>query len=94
MVLNAFISVVYGTVVESWALAVLTAKLFVPAVIGYAWYRDLDITEFVLDTSEYFVAALIIAGFLLSRSSVAAPSAGVFSQIVALVYFFFLFWNY
>lgn len=94
MVLNALISVVYGTVVESWSLAVLTAKVFVPVAVGYAWYRDLDITEFLLDISESFVASLIILGFVLSSIGFAAPSAGLFSQIVALAYFFYLFWNY
>lgn len=94
MVLNAFISVVYSTVVESWALAVLTAKFFILGTFAYAYYKDRDILETVLDFSEYFVAALVVTGFLVSMTGFSAPSGGIFSELVALLYFFVLFWNY
>ena len=94
MVLNALISVVYSTVVESWALAVFSAKFFILGTIAYAYYKDRDILETVLDLSEYFVTLLVIVGFLISRTDISAPSGGIFSSLVALIYFLVLFWNY
>lgn len=94
MVLNSVISVGYSTVVESWALAVFSTKFFLAGAIGYAYLYDLDVKETVLDLSEYFVTAVALGGFGFMLAEVSAPSGGLFSELVAIVYFFVLFWNY
>ncbi|MFB6143692.1 MAG: hypothetical protein ABEJ98_00130 [Candidatus Nanohaloarchaea archaeon] len=94
MALNALVSLVYGTVVESWALAVFGSKFFLAGVLAYSGFTGQDFRELLEDWSEYFVAALVVAGLGFSLANISAPSGGVLSELVALGYFLFLFWNY
>ena len=99
MVVQLLTSVIYEVVQDSWTVISITAKYYVLGVLLYLQYQDRlsleEVTEKSIDDSRLFIGAMVLAGTLLHTSGASiSPLFKFFSQLVALGYLGYLFWEY
>lgn len=99
MVLQLFTSTVVAVVEGSWLAASVFLKYFLVGVVSSKLYsKDLSLESFLQEvrgSSETVVLSLIVVGALISVSGLSfSPFLKLPSQLIALGYFGYLFWNY
>lgn len=99
MALQILASFIYNLVEQSWIISTILTKYFLVLVLFKAFQdgdRSLDrVSEKLVDYSDIFVTLVVflgLAGMLIGLEI--QPVARVFSEIIALSYFAFLFWKY
>ena len=99
MAVQLLTSVIYEVVQDSWTVISITAKYYVLGVLLYLQYQDRlsleEVTEKFIDDSRLFIGAMVLAGAVLHASGASiSPLFKFFSQLVALGYLGYLFWEY
>lgn len=99
MVLQLVADAVYQIVQQSWIAASEIVPLFLAIVAVYAFTREEGFLESFLDSlleySEEFVTLIALTGLTrLLLGLEPASILGVYGQLVAFLYFGYLFWKY
>lgn len=92
-------SIGYSIVESSWHTAAFLAKFYLIFTLGRLKFRDrLDLENFedaVLVESRLFVGLIVFIGVLsLIAGLEIRPQLPLISELVALIYFGFLFWKF
>ncbi len=99
MVLQLFTSAVVTVVGSSWIAASIFLKYFLVGLAAKNVYQGrVSLESFlgdVMESSELVVTSIIGAGMLISLAGLSPrPLFKLFSELVALGYFGYLFWKY
>ena len=99
MVVQTLTSVIYEVVQDSWTVISITAKYYVLGVLLYLQSQNRlnleEVTEKFIEDSRFFIGAIVLAGTVLHASGTSiSPLFKFFSQLVALGYLGYLFWEY
>lgn len=99
MVLQAFVSLVYGVIQGSWIVSAVAVKYILALQLVYAYRSDGDmIDNFREEVNEYsreIVSFIVVLGVLVSLTGI--DFTALFepvSYLVAVVYFGYLFWQF
>jgi ribulose 1,5-bisphosphate synthetase/thiazole synthase len=99
MVLQVLTSVVYDVTQHSWTAVSIVAKYYLVGVAAYL-YSEKGLTkenfeDKLVEDGRLILAGVVAAGTLLYLLSLELnPLVKVLSELVALVYLGFLFWDY
>lgn len=99
MVLQLLASFAYSLVESSWMVSTVAVKYFLIAGVVYALSNEEDYIEnfrsFVDNFSPELVSAIVLTGLVLVLTGVnLAPTAAVFSHLVTVTFFGYLFWKF
>ena len=99
MVLQAVASFIYNLVEQSWMVSTVLVKYILLVHIGQLLYsdeRDLKhLEEVIMDYSRLVVVTIVFIGLISTLIDYSPePVLKPFSQLVAVVYFAFLFWKF
>jgi len=99
MVLQSLSSFAYNLVEQSWIMATIFVKYFLLAVsvkIGLEQNFELEyISDQLIEYSGEAVSIIFLLGLLnVFAGFSVTPVFNAFSQVVAFLYFAFLFWKY
>ena len=99
MVLPLITSTIVAVVEGSWIAASILLKYFLILVIAKNLYQNSltkeNLSREILESSRIVVTGLVVLGALISVSGLSlSPFFQLFSELVALSYFAFLFWKY
>lgn len=99
MVLPLITSTIVAVVEGSWIAASILLKYFLILIIAKNVYQNSltkeNLSEDILESSRVVVIALVGLGALISVLGLSlSPFLQLFSELVALAYFSFLFWKY
>ncbi len=99
MALQILTGFIYSLVEQSWTVSTVLTKYFLVLVLFKAIYdgeKTLEgISEKLVDYSDTFVTLVVLLGLANIFAGVEVQPIGkVFSEVVALGYFAFLFWKY
>ncbi len=99
MVLQILTSFIYSLVEHSWTVSTVLTKYFIAFIIFKTFQGDernlKSFSDKLIDYSDIFVTSVVLLGAAnIFIGLEITPFVRVFSEIVALGYFGFLFWKY
>jgi len=99
MAIQVLTSFIYQVVEQSWAVATVLVKYILIAHIAELFYSDESnlrhLEEIVLKYSYAVVGSIVVLGFLTAALQISVePFFKAFSEMLAVIYFGFLFWKF
>lgn len=99
MVLQLLTSTAYALIESSWMVSTVIVKYFLLSAVLIAFSRRKDyIEDFRSIIDEYspgFVTSIVLIGFLALASGInVKPVSPIFSNLIAVIYFGYLFWEF
>jgi membrane-associated HD superfamily phosphohydrolase len=99
MAIQALTSFIYQAVQQSWLVSTVLVKYIVLVHIAELLYRHnfnlKHLEEIVLKYSHIVVASIVVLGFLTALLGISfEPVFETLSQLIAVIYFGFLFWKF
>ncbi|MFQ3275107.1 MAG: hypothetical protein ACI9LV_000102 [Candidatus Nanohaloarchaea archaeon] len=99
MVIQLLSSFAYSLVENSWMVSTIAVKYFLFIGVIYAASKESNYVEnfknFVEDFSGELVSGIVVIGLLtLLTGTNLTPVASVFSHLVTVTYFGYLFWEF
>lgn len=99
MVISLITSTAVALVESSWIVASITVKYFLLGILlrnlaenSFTWEK---VSEEILESSELVVTVIIGLGAILAVLNFSpSPLGKLFSELIALGYFAYLFWKY
>ncbi|WP_414836690.1 hypothetical protein [Candidatus Nanohalococcus occultus] len=96
MVLQSATGLAYEIVQATWRTATLLVPVFLTSKISIYYLRESydSLEEALSDSSREFVAVLALIGTLSVLTDMAVPRFKLIGDIIAVLYFGFLFWKF
>lgn len=97
--LQLLVAFIYELVNQSWLISTVLVKYFLLGVFIATFLENREnlrkFKDNLLDYSPFFVASIVFIGLInMFIGFFEEPFLPLFSEVVAFVYFLFLFWEY